>query len=73
MTPKSFLELISLYLGMLEEKRVEMDVGIKRLEVGIKKLTETNSMVAGMQEELNALQAMICPCVCCCSPWVGLY
>ena len=40
----------------LEEKREEMDIGIKRLEVGIKKLTETNAMVEGMQQELNALQ-----------------
>lgn len=27
-----------------------------RLQVGIQKLKETNEMVAGMQEELNALQ-----------------
>jgi len=55
-TPKSFLELISLYLGALDEKRVEMDVGISRLSTGTKKLNETNAMVQGMQEELAALQ-----------------
>jgi len=55
-TPKSFLELISLYLAMLEEKRDEMDTSISRLSVGCKKLSETNALVQGMQEELNALQ-----------------
>jgi dynein heavy chain len=55
-TPKSFLELIALYLGKLDVKRGIMDVGIKRLEVGIKKLTETNAMVDGMQKTLTALQ-----------------
>jgi len=55
-TPKSFLELISLYLDKLDVKRAIMDVGIKRLEVGIKKLNETNALVDGMQKELTALQ-----------------
>jgi len=55
-TPKSFLELISLYLGALDEKRNEMDVGILRLSIGTKKLNETNAMVQGMQEQLAALQ-----------------
>tara|TARA_B100000795_G_scaffold226297_1_gene182283 strand:- start:19 stop:225 length:207 start_codon:yes stop_codon:yes gene_type:complete len=40
---------------MLEEKREEMDTQIERLSIGCKKLNETNSMVQGMQEELNAL------------------
>ena len=55
-TPKSFLELIALYLGALDEKRAEMDVGISRLSIGTKKLNETNEMVQNMQEELAALQ-----------------
>jgi len=55
-TPKSFLELISLYLGALDEKRAEMDVGISRLSTGTQKLSETNALVQGMQEELAALQ-----------------
>jgi len=55
-TPKSFLELLSLYLSMLKEKRGIVGDNLRRLEVGIQKLKETNEMVAGMQEELNALQ-----------------
>ena len=55
-TPQSFLELISLYLDMLQGKRDEMMLGIKRLEIGIKKLNETNALVDGMQAELTELR-----------------
>jgi dynein heavy chain len=55
-TPKSFLELLSLYSSMLEEKRELMDTQIERLSIGCAKLNATNSMVQGMKEELNALQ-----------------
>ena len=34
-TPKTFLELISLYLSMLEEKHVDLTGRIERLENGI--------------------------------------
>ena len=56
MTPKSFLELLSLYSSMLDEKRELMDMQIERLSIGCAKLNATNSMVQGMKEELNALQ-----------------
>ena len=56
MTPKSFLELLSLYTAMLDEKREQMDAQIQRLSIGCTKLNDTNAMVQGMQEELNALQ-----------------
>ena len=55
-TQKSFLELLSLYSSMLEEKRELMDTQIERLSIGCAKLNATNSMVQGMKEELNALQ-----------------
>merc|ERR1740130_2085595 len=55
-TPKSFLELLSLYTSMLDEKRELMDMQIERLSIGCAKLNATNTMVHGMREELNALQ-----------------
>ena len=58
-TPKSFLELISLYLDMLQAKRDDMMVGIKRLEIGVKKINETNELVDGMQAELTELQPVL--------------
>ncbi|OUW47187.1 MAG: hypothetical protein CBD47_05050 [Synechococcus sp. TMED187] len=58
-TPKSFLELISLYLAMLDEKRESMDVSIQRLSVGVRKLNETNAVVEGMRAELDELQPVL--------------
>ena len=49
MTPKSFLELLSLYSSMLDEKRELMDMQIERLSIGCAKLNATNSMVQGMK------------------------
>ena len=48
-TPKSFLELLSLYSSMLDEKRELMDMQIERLSIGCAKLNATNSMVQGMK------------------------
>jgi dynein heavy chain len=58
-TPKSFLELIALYVGMVQEQRERMDAAISRLSVGIQKLTDTNKLVSGMREELNELQPVL--------------
>ena len=56
MTPKSYLELISLYLGMLDDKRSDMMSARDRLLNGLQKLDETNELVANMKIELTALQ-----------------
>ncbi|KAJ1632321.1 hypothetical protein T492DRAFT_868478 [Pavlovales sp. CCMP2436] len=58
-TPKSFLELISLYLGMINEQRDMVDKAISRLSVGVAKLTDTNKLVSGMKEELSELQPIL--------------
>jgi dynein heavy chain len=42
-TPKSYLDLISLYMKMLEEKRKEMQINKNRLAIGLKKLNDTNA------------------------------
>ena len=48
-TPKSYLDLISLYLQLLAEKREEFSVARDRLLNGLQKLTETNTLVDSMK------------------------
>ncbi|KAG1670781.1 hypothetical protein FOA52_014009, partial [Chlamydomonas sp. UWO 241] len=55
-TPKSYLDLINLYLQLLREKREEYMVARDRLLNGLDKLSQTNSMVDGMKAELADLQ-----------------
>ena len=52
-TPKSFLELISFYKTLLEEKRGQIDKQIKRYLLGLQILAETKSKVEGLQDELK--------------------
>jgi dynein heavy chain len=54
-TPTSYLELINLYVGMLQEKRKELGSSRDRLRNGLNKLAETNDLVANMQIELEQL------------------
>ncbi|KAJ3021047.1 UNVERIFIED_CONTAM: Dynein heavy chain 6, axonemal [Siphonaria sp. JEL0065] len=54
-TPTSYLELINLYVSMLQEKRKELGAARDRLVSGLNKLAETNELVANMQVELNSL------------------
>ncbi|KAI9224248.1 dynein heavy chain and region D6 of dynein motor-domain-containing protein [Blastocladiella britannica] len=54
-TPTSYLELISLYIGMLQEKRKEIGASRDRLKNGLQKLAETNDLVASMQVTLTQL------------------
>lgn len=58
-TPKSFLDLISLYMSLLEDKRKEVRQQRDRLAKGVTILEETNSMVDGLKEELKALQPVL--------------
>ncbi|CAE8588678.1 unnamed protein product [Polarella glacialis] len=58
-TPKSYLDLISLYLEMIGEKRDEMDQNLKRLQTGVDKIDEANSVVTSLQEELTKLAPFI--------------
>ncbi|XP_019625905.1 PREDICTED: LOW QUALITY PROTEIN: dynein heavy chain 6, axonemal-like [Branchiostoma belcheri] len=54
-TPTSYLELIQLYSRMLESSRQLYMNSRDRLLVGLSKLSEANSLVGTMQEELVAL------------------
>ena len=58
-TPKSYLDLIALYTKLLGEKRAEFETARDRLLNGLSKLSETNAMVDGMQEELTKLQPVL--------------
>ncbi|KAJ1563200.1 Dynein heavy chain 6, axonemal [Cladochytrium tenue] len=54
-TPTSYLELINIYVTMLQEKRRELGASRDRLRNGLNKLLETNDLVANMQVELQEL------------------
>lgn len=54
-TPTSYLELINLYLSMLNDKRKQLCASRDRVANGLKKLLETNDLVAKMEVELTAL------------------
>ncbi|KAJ3111652.1 Dynein heavy chain 6, axonemal [Phlyctochytrium bullatum] len=54
-TPTSYLELINLYIAMLQEKRKELGFSRDRLRNGLNKLAETNTLVANMKVELELL------------------
>ncbi|XRB21521.1 dynein axonemal heavy chain [Pseudoscourfieldia marina] len=58
-TPKSYLDLISLYQQQLAMKREEYGVARDRLLNGLQKLAETNDVVDTMQTELNDLQPIL--------------
>ncbi|TMW63012.1 hypothetical protein Poli38472_005630 [Pythium oligandrum] len=58
-TPKSYLDLIGLYLKMLQEKRTILQTVKNRMEVGVKKLDETNGIVDSLKSELILLQPIL--------------
>jgi dynein heavy chain len=58
-TPKSYLDLINLYMSLLAEKREELGTARDRLLNGLMKLDETNSVVDSMKAELGALQPVL--------------
>jgi dynein heavy chain len=55
-TPKSYLDLISLYIKMLEEKRNELQVNKNRLSQGLKKLNDTNANIAQLKVSMAEMQ-----------------
>ena len=58
-TPKSYLDLINLYLTMLAEKRNQLNDLRQTLYVGSMKLDETNNIVASLKIELGKLQPVL--------------
>jgi dynein heavy chain len=58
-TPKSYLDLINLYLNTLDVKRVEYNTNRHRLATGLKKLNDTNKSIAELRIKLTDLQPML--------------
>jgi dynein heavy chain len=52
-TPKSYLELLKLYVTLLASKRAASTEAIDRLDNGLKKLKETGDAVAQLEEDLK--------------------
>ena len=55
-TPKSYLDLIKLYLNTLKQKRFEDNANKDRLALGLKKLNETNTQIDELKEYLRKKQ-----------------
>jgi dynein heavy chain len=58
-TPKSYLELISLYKDMLSVKRSELKQAKERLENGVDKIAQASAQVADLQVNLKEEQVRI--------------
>jgi hypothetical protein len=58
-TPKMFLDLVSLYDSLLRSKQAELEGARARLLCGIQKLQETNAAVDVMTQQLNDLQPLL--------------
>ena len=58
-TPKSYLDLINLYMSMLAGLQHAVEVKCDRMKVGVYKLNETNSLVDGLKKELVALEPIL--------------
>ncbi|XP_059176449.1 dynein axonemal heavy chain 6-like [Physella acuta] len=55
-TPTSYLELINLYIGMVQEKAHVIKMARERVSNGLAKLFSTNDLVDNMKKELVALE-----------------
>jgi len=58
-TPKSYLDLINLYMQTLDEKREEISFNMKRLSNGLNKLHSANDLVAKLKVSLTELQPQL--------------
>ena len=54
-TPKSYLDLISLYEKVLAVKRMEMQTNKNRLSIGLKKLNDTNAEIAILSANIKEM------------------
>lgn len=58
-TPKSYLDLINLYLKVLENKRMQFHTNKTRLANGLQKLNETNSSIAELKINIAENQPIL--------------
>uniref|UniRef100_A0A0R3WKD5 Dynein heavy chain 7, axonemal n=1 Tax=Hydatigena taeniaeformis TaxID=6205 RepID=A0A0R3WKD5_HYDTA len=55
-TPTSYLELLSTYRVMLDDRRSNLKIMKEKFKNGLNKIQETNDLVTRMEEELTALR-----------------
>ncbi|VDK35198.1 unnamed protein product [Taenia asiatica] len=55
-TPTSYLELLSIYRVMLDDRRSNLKIMQEKFKNGLNKIQETNDLVTRMEEELTALR-----------------
>lgn len=58
-TPRSFLDLLSLYGRLMQQQQISLGADRERLVNGLTKLRQTNETVDTMQRELTALQPVL--------------
>jgi dynein heavy chain len=58
-TPTSFLELIKFYKTLLNDKRGKIIEQIKRLEIGLQTMEDTNKVVADLSVELDETMVIV--------------
>jgi len=58
-TPKSYLDLINLYMNMLTGLQDVVEIKSERMKVGVRKLEETNNIVDGLKGELVKLEPVL--------------
>ncbi|KAJ1633364.1 dynein heavy chain [Pavlovales sp. CCMP2436] len=58
-TPKSFLELISLFTSMLAQRRARGDAQILRYQTGVHKLATTAESVSVLEQQLQSKQQQV--------------
>lgn len=54
-TPKSYLEMLNLYIMLLRKKRTEMEMSIKRLQNGVEKLIQAATDVVELEANLKVM------------------
>lgn len=55
-TPKTFLEIIALYMKILNEKNAELTARILTLENGLLKLADCAQQVDGLQVQIKTIE-----------------
>ncbi|XP_075795609.1 dynein axonemal heavy chain 1 isoform X2 [Pelodiscus sinensis] len=58
-TPKSYLELLSIFSALIGKKKQELNMAKKRMKSGLDKLLRTAEDVAKMQEELESARPLL--------------
>ena len=58
-TPKSFLELLNLFINMLNKKRNTLEKDKTTYEFGLKKLEETEEIVADLRKKIEVIQVEV--------------